>query len=100
MIVACREHGPQSGLMISADLANGNSGPVEIIDLLFEYEGVIAWEFHVSREFADSYGLVSGTEPLPDQPGEWATELQCWCVKCFEEMHNGSFDENHRWVHA
>lgn len=98
MLVACKAHGAQPGLMISADLW-GISGPAtaEIVDLAYEYDGEIVWEFHVSAPFARKYGLHSGTEPLPDQPGEWATELQCCCRKCFEEMHSGEFGEDHRW---
>ncbi|QDT27564.1 hypothetical protein Enr10x_28820 [Gimesia panareensis] len=99
MIVVCKVHGPQSGLMISPDLGVDASDPhVEIVDLLYVYDGVLAWEFHVSSEFAQAHGLMAGVEPLPDQPGEWARELRCCCVKCFEEAHGGQFDEDHKWV--
>ena len=85
--------------MISSDLAVGSetTDRVELVDLLYVYDGVLAWEFHVSAAFAMVHGLSSGIEPLPDQPGEWARDLVCCCLKCFEEMHNGYFDDAHRW---
>lgn len=99
MIVVCKIHGPQPGLMISPDLGiECEVSMPEIVDLLYDYDGVLAWEFHVSKSFAQLHGLAGGTKPLPDQPGEWARELRCCCVKCFEESHGGQFDEGHRWV--
>ena len=99
MLVACRSHGAQPGVMISSDLW-GPSVQTEkprIVDLLYEYDGDVVWEFHVSEAFAKQHGLSDGTEPLPDQPGEWATDLQCCCRVCFEEMHGGTFGDDHRW---
>lgn len=99
MLVACRLHGTQLGVMISADLLgqfDKDSIP-RIVDVLYECDGEIVWEFHVSEEFARQHELSDGTEPLPDQPGEWARDLQCCCRACFEEAHVGAFGDDHRW---
>lgn len=101
MIVVCKLHGPQPGLLISPDLGlEAVESVPEIVDLLYEYDGVLAWEFHVSVDFARLHGLRGGTESLPEEPGEWARELHCCCVKCFEELHHGRFDDAHHWVSA
>ena len=102
MRISCKIHGAQSGVMISPDLSIADKcekpDNIAIADLLYELDGELAWEFHLSTDFAARNGLVQGTFPLPEQPGEWANELICCCVRCFEEYHKGHFDDSHRWV--
>ncbi|WP_425400469.1 hypothetical protein [Aeoliella sp.] len=98
MIIQCTTHGLQNGLLTSADLLAEDSSNLEIVDLLYELEGEIAAAFHVSREFADAHQLRGGTEPLPEDYGEWVHELACCCMKCFEERHGSTFDGKHRWI--
>lgn len=86
--------------MISRDLwTSGDRKPMalEIVDLIYMYEGVVAWAFYVSGDFARDHQLKAGVAPLPDEPGEWARQLDCCCSKCFREAHDGDFDKDFRW---
>jgi hypothetical protein len=87
--------------MVSADLwerKDPEPNASTIIDLIYEFDGTIAWVFHVSSAFAEKHGITGVRETLPEHPGEWVHELQCCCKKCFEEVQNGFFDDNFKWV--
>jgi hypothetical protein len=100
MLMLCPIHGPQPAVMISRDLwSDGESRPMsdQIVDLVYTYENAVAWAFYVSIVFAREHQLAGGSAPLPDKPGEWARDLCCCCCKCFQNAHNGYFDELSRW---
>jgi hypothetical protein len=100
MLMLCPLHGPQPAIMISRDLWVSGESPCrleEIVDLIYTFEGKVAWAFYVSRQFAIEHGLTGQVSPLPDEPGEWARILDCCCSKCFQAAHGGHFDELKRW---
>jgi hypothetical protein len=86
--------------MISPDLlAQQGELPAkqDVVDLLYDCDGEVAWVFHVSRGFAQTHALRAGVMPLPDAPLDWIHELQCCCKKCFEETSHGFFDDRFAW---
>lgn len=102
MLVDCRTHGVQQGILVSPDVCPASTQLEQqpIVSVLFEHEGEIAIAFYVSRAFAVLYCLSDDAKPVPDQLGGWAKMLQSSCKLCFQEAHGGIFGNDHRWKAA
>ena len=104
MFVICDIHGGVGGgVRASPDLLTAprqaaehagrsrSNQDVDIVQVIYEFEGSITNVFTLSREFAEMRGIAPGVYELPDDYPDWLGELGVNCYLCFIEYWNGTF---------
>lgn len=101
MLTICRQHGPQSGIMVSSDLlckSDVGSPSRDCVGVRYSYHDCAHFAAVVSSQFAAEHGITAGSYVSEDcDLPEWNDLLIADCVKCVEEKYPGIFDTDDIW---